>query len=153
MTPRKPLRHGTPYVYRRYKCRCDACRAAHTADCKAWRRKNGVLDTNGNTCQVGTDVFRTQQEAARASGKAKSTISWHLNKHGNLDRLGGKRGGPAPKLCKPVRVGTREWPSRSALERYLGVASGTVHRWINGNRMDCLLAALLRADEAKKATA
>lgn len=35
-------RHGTDSAYTRYACRCSACRAAHTAANRAYRRRNDL---------------------------------------------------------------------------------------------------------------
>lgn len=92
----------------------------------------------GNPCQIADKPFRSQLEAARAAGKSKSAITYHLNRHGNLDRLGAKPGGPNNSRCKPVRLGAQEWPSQSALDRALGVPAGTVSRWIKAGDLDAL---------------
>ena len=145
-------RHGSTYAYKS-GCRCKLCTQANTDSCRAYWRRKGIRDIAemGNPCKVGPEVYQSQTQAALAAGVAQSTISWHLNKHGNLDRLGGKPGGPNNGRCKPVRIGKREWPSRSALDRYLGVSCGSVHRWIERGQMDFLLAALLRADARQAA--
>ncbi|WP_347139467.1 hypothetical protein [Paracoccus sp. SSK6] len=147
MKTRQPIKHGTSNAYK-CGCRCTRCTKANRDACRSYRRKKGIKDIaeTGNPCKINSKVYQSQTQAAVAAGVSQSTISWHLNKHGNLDRLGGKRGNPNNSRRKPVQIGEREWPSRSALERYLGVSSGRVHRWIKKGQMDLLLAALLRAD-------
>ncbi|WP_313350231.1 hypothetical protein [Paracoccus sp. (in: a-proteobacteria)] len=81
-------------------------------------------------------------------GVSTSAITYHLDRHGNLDRIGSPPGGKAPLRCKAVRIGEREWESQAALERYLGVKPGRVYDWLHRNQMDRLIAALMRADAA-----
>ncbi|QBX34621.1 hypothetical protein E4191_07765 [Paracoccus liaowanqingii] len=153
MSPRpQPIKHGTIYAYKCRGCRCDPCTRANTETCKTERRRKGILSP-GNACKVGTEVFTTQQEAARAAGRTKGAITYHLNRYGNLDRLGGKRGGPSKGRCKPVCVGMQEWPSRSALDRALGVPIGTVSAWILRGDMNALIGAVMNMNPARKAAA
>ncbi len=35
-------RHGTPHMYRKFKCRCDECRAAASAYKKEWRAERAA---------------------------------------------------------------------------------------------------------------
>lgn len=151
MSPRLgPIKHGTIYAYKGRGCRCKACRKANRETCRAESRRRGVLPL-GNPCQIADKPFRSQLEAARAAGKSKSAITYHLNRHGNLDRLGAKPGGPNNSRCKPVRVGAQEWPSQSALDRALGVPAGTVSRWIKAGNVDALTGAVMRMSTQRKA--
>lgn len=151
MSPRpQPIKHGTIYAYKCRGCRCDACRKANRETCRAESRRRGVLPL-GNPCQIGDTSFGSQLAAARAIGKSKSAITYHLNRHGNLDRLGAQPGGPNNSRCKPVRVGPQEWPSRSALDRALGVPLGTVSRWIRSGEVDALTGAVMRMNKQRKA--
>ncbi|WP_108500506.1 hypothetical protein [Paracoccus indicus] len=145
-----PIKHGTIYAYKGRGCRCSACRKANRDTCRVERRRRGVLPL-GNPCQLRGKAFASQVKAALAAGRSKSTISYHLNQHGNLDRLGAKPGRPNTSRCKPVRVGSHEWPSQSALDRALGVPAGTVSRWIDAGNLDTLAGAVMRMNLQGKA--
>lgn len=119
-----PIKHGTIYAYKDRGCRCDACQTANRETCRAERRRRGVMPL-GNPCQIGDRQFSSQMEAAQSAKKSKSAINCHLDRHGNLDRLGAKPVGPNNGMGKPVHVGRYEWPFRSALG--LGRAPG--HRF------------------------
>nr|WP_111299388.1 hypothetical protein [Paracoccus saliphilus] len=151
MSPRpQPIKHGTIYAYKIRGCRCADCRVANRDTCRAERRRRGTL-APGNPCQIGDRSFGSQLEAARALGKSKSAITYHLNRHGSLDRLGAKPGGPNNSRGKPVRVGPQTWPSRYALDRALGVPLGTVSRWILAGEADALTGAVMRMNEQRRA--
>lgn len=151
MSPRPgPIKHGTIYAYKGRGCRCDDCRRANRETCRAESRRRGVLPL-GNPCRIGERQFSSQLEAARAAKKSKSAITYHLHRHGTLDRLGAKPGGPNTSRCKPVRVGVHEWPSQSALDRALGVPLGTVSRWINAGALDALTGAVMRMNNRRNA--
>lgn len=123
MSPRPgPIKHGTIYAYKARRCRCDACRTANREMCRA-----------------------------RSAKKSKSAINYHLDRHGNLDRLGAKPGGPNNGQSKPVRIGGQEWSSQSALDRALGVPLGTVSRWIKAGQLDALTGAVMRMNTQRKA--
>lgn len=145
-----PIKHGTIGAYKRRRCRCDACRQANTEASRRERRARGMPEM-GNPCRRGDTIFRTQTEAARALGVSSNTVSYHLMKHGNLDRIGSS--GFRPVRCKPVRVGPREWPSRVELDRYLGLPRGTVSGWLCKGRLDALLGAVMRADAQNRIAA
>ena len=141
-----PIKHGTVYAYKARGCRCKKCRKANTDHCRAYLRKKGVPPI-GQVCELPDGRrFRTQSEAAAALGVCKSTISNHLNRHGNLDRIGATPGGRAPRRCKPIKIGPREWESNAALERYLGVRPGRVYDWLRRGDMERLMGALMAAD-------
>lgn len=143
-----PIKHGTIYGYKKRGCRCDKCRAANKEHCRAYSRKAGVMP-QGQVCELPDGrLVGSQVEAAAALGVCKSTVTHHLNRYGDLKRIGAKPGGKAPSRCKPVRIGSRTWESSAALERYLGVNPGRVYDWKRRNDMNRLMAALLRADAA-----
>ena len=145
-----PIKHGTIYAYKARGCRCDACRTANREMCRAERRRRGVMPV-GNPCLIGDRQFSSQLEAARSAKRSKSAINYHLDRHGNLDRLGAKPGGPNNSMGKPVRIGGQEWPSQSALDRALGVPLGTVSRWIKAGQLDALTGAVMRMNTQRKA--
>ena len=97
MSPRPgPIKHGTIYAYKGRGCRCDDCRRANRETCRAESRRRGVLPL-GNPCRIGERQFSSQLEAARAAKKSKSAITYHLHRHGTLDRLGLCWGHPASR--------------------------------------------------------
>ena len=151
MSPRPgSIKHGTIYAYKGRGCRCDACQTANRETCRAERRRRGVMPL-GNPCQIGDRQFSSQLEAARSAKRSKSAINYHLDRHGNLDRLGAKPGGPNNGQSKPVRFGGHEWPSQSALDRALGVPLGTVSRWIKAGALEALTGAVMRMNTQRKA--
>ncbi len=148
---RQPIKHGTLYAYKARGCRCKKCRRANADACRDYSRSRGT-PAIGHVCKTSDGRrFRTQTEAAAALGVNKGTVSYHLNRYGNLDRIGNTPGGRAPRRCKPIQVGTRTWESNAALERYLRVRPGRVYDWLRRGDMDRLIAALMRADAAAAA--
>ena len=145
MPPQKgPIKHGTLYAYKNRGCRCDECRAVNSARCREYHRSRNRMP-HGNPCQRGDQSFKTQNDAAAAFGVSKSAISYHLNTHGNLDRLWTRSGGKNGGLKKPINIGGRSWPSRSALDRHLGLRIGTVGDWISRGQVERLIAAVMQA--------
>ena len=126
-------------------CRCAECRAAKQAYNRAYWRRQGRTE-KGNPCATDDKVFKSQSAAARALGVSTSTISYHLNRHGDLSRIGKPRGGTTGGNKVPVRIGPRTWPSRSDFFRYLGITEGVGRNWIRCGYADRLLAALMAAD-------
>lgn len=91
---------------------------------------------------------------ASAAGVTPHVVSYHLNRHGNLDRLGvgsqcgwPKDGRGARK--RPVERFGRSWPSMSDLARHLGRPVTTIKLWLDTGDDDRLLAALMAADARK----
>jgi len=77
VAPPSPPQHGTTTGYRRYGCRCDACRKA-VVDCqRAWRQSlaakpltsHGVYGYNIRRCRCS--VCCVAKAAYRAAGKAR----------------------------------------------------------------------------------
>ena len=94
---------------------------------------NPCKDRHGNT-------FRSQSDCARYHGLDVSTVSAHLNKHGNLDRLGvgmGKKGTPSATF-KPIEIDGRSWESQAELARHIDVNQKTLSRWITKGHMDLI---------------
>lgn len=95
---------------------------------------------------------------AQAAGVTKAAVRYHLETHGNLDRLGA---GPSRKDCPGWRSGNfspvdkfgRRWPSQRALAREIGRPEATVSWWLRLGYDDRLLAALMAADARKTAAA
>lgn len=95
---------------------------------------------------------------ARAAGVTKAAVRYHLERHGNLDRLGAgqsRKGYPGWRSGNfaPVDKFGRHWPSQRALAREVGRPEGTVSWWIREGYDDRLLAALMAADARKTAAA
>ena len=97
-------------------------------------------------------TYLGQEAVAAAAGRAQNTVSSHLRRYGNLDRLGVGSGGSKPGqldpaiLGHPVRKFGRCWPSQRALARDAGRALTTVRGWLRHGHDDRLLAALMAAD-------
>jgi len=74
-----PVKHGTTTGYRKYGCRCDACRKAVVDVQRAWRQSrsalpltsHGVYGYNIRRCRCS--VCRAAKAAYRAAGKARRT--------------------------------------------------------------------------------
>lgn len=97
--------------------------------------------------------YPTQLAAANALGVTFGNISYHLNKWGNLDRVGigmGNHCGVTSSNAQPVRLGDRQWPSRTDLARYLGRHRSTVDRWLARGDTDRILSALMHADTLRE---
>lgn len=92
--------------------------------------------------------FESQRAAAVELGVTPSAISYHLAKHGTLDRIGAPRNSRPGGPRKPVTLGQRRWASRSELARYVGTRPETISDWLTGKHYDRLLAAVMRADVA-----
>lgn len=143
--PLDGAKHGTTTGYAR-GCRCTGCRAAKRLAGKRYRDSLG-RQSIGNPCQTPDGrVFPSQAAAARALGVSKSAVSAQLERYGNLSNLGKRPLGRPYGGKKPVKVGSREWPSRSALARYLGRHDNCVRDWLKRGRADLLIAALMKAD-------
>ncbi|WP_295045148.1 hypothetical protein [uncultured Paracoccus sp.] len=148
MTARARL-HGTTSEYTR-GCRCDQCKAAKRAYNRAYWESLGRPPL-GSPCTDGKTNFPSQTAAAAHFGVAPSLISYHLDKHGNLSRLGKPSGGRTGGGKTPVQIGPRKWPSKAEFFRYLGVTDDTGRGWFRQSKTDRILAALMAAD-ARRAT-
>lgn len=93
-------------------------------------------------------IYVGTKAVAEAAGVGTGTVSYHLNTHGNLDRLGhgNARHFRAPVSSKPVNIGPRAFPSRRDLARAIGVNDSTVSRWLKDGQADRILSALMHAD-------
>lgn len=85
---------------------------------------------------------------ARAHGVNRRTVAYHLDTHGNLDRLGVKPRQVNPQYAaKPVTLGAHRWPSRKQAAASLGLSVSQFNRWTHPNATplmrDMLLAALM----------
>ena len=95
----------------------------------------------------------TQQAAAESLGVHFSTVSYHLNKWGNLDRVGigmGRHHGARASNAQPVRLGDRQWSSRTDFARHVQRNEKTVHRWFARGDTDRILSALMHADTLRE---
>lgn len=91
---------------------------------------------------------------ASAAGVTPHVVSYHLNRHGNLDRLGIGRVGNWPKDGRGARKRAverfgREWPTMTDLARYVGRPVTTVKLWLDNGDDDRIFAALMAADARK----
>ena len=147
---KKAIKHGTPTAYRRHGCRCDVCcEANRDRDRDYWRRRGRL--PRGNPCEKDGVIYPNQAAAARALGVSKSAISLALSLNGDLSRIGKSRShGEGGKLV-PIRIGGREWPSRAALIKYLGLPAGRVRGWIRRRDIERLMVALITADARESA--
>lgn len=86
-----------------------------------------------------------------ASGNGISTISYHLNRYGNLDRLGVGRqcNFPPDAKSKPVDMFGRRWPSQSAMAREIGIHHSRLCRWLKAGRVDDILRAVMASETAR----
>lgn len=92
--------------------------------------------------------------AARAHGVNRMTVAYHLNTHGDLSRLG--RGNARPgcqNAAKRTVIFGREFPSRVAAAKALGISIDQLKRWTRpdaSNAMrDMLVAAMMRAEAGR----
>ena len=67
-------------------CRCDGCKAAHSAYERDRRRRNGVPPPGNPVVHAGT-YYPTQTAAANVLGVSERTIRTHLDKYGDLSRV------------------------------------------------------------------
>ena len=148
-----PTDHGSTYGYWK-GCRCTECRYANTAARRQWRRANGVIPVCGNPVAANGNVYQSENAAGRALGISGETVRGHLNRHGDLSRVGQiYRGGCRNGGKKtPFIAGGRSWPSVSSFARYAGVPRTTARRWVKSGDLNSIIAALIMAD-AKAAQA
>ena len=86
--------------------------------------------------------FVDQTDLAAEAGVYSSTVSFHLKKHKNLDRLGigpGFKKGSHPR-AKPITVDGVEYTSGRAFAAQWDVRLQTVQDWLRTGRMDKLVA-------------
>lgn len=92
--------------------------------------------------------YRGMRAVARAAGVTCSTVAHHLNRHGNLDRLG------CGAVCnwkpgahtRPISMGSLNWPSVTAFAAALGVHRCTATAWLRAGDCDRILSRLMAAD-------
>lgn len=102
-------------------------------------------------------VFDSVQECAKALGIKPDTVYGALSK-GREKYLGMGRGNnPNSRKAllppKPVKIGSREFPSRVALAEYIGYTDRHVTKLIREGRMDVLMARAMKADAEREAKA
>lgn len=103
---------------------------------------------------IGPDgtVYPSHGAAGAALGVSKRTIGYHLDRHGNLNRVGRVAARQNHPMRKAVTLAGRQWPSVALLADYLGLHHETVRRWRRVGDVERLLGALMKAD-AKAAQA
>lgn len=81
------------------------------------------------------ETYPTQAAAAKAAGVAKGMVGYHLDRHGNLDKLGvgsGNGGGQRQVNNKEVTLLGRDFHSIADAARFYGVGRTTAFNAING---------------------
>lgn len=102
------IKHGTRYAYAQQGCRCESCRKANADSCREYHRRRG-MQPQGSPCVKNGVVYEKQSDAARALGIDRSTVTYHLNRYGNLDRVGAAPGGPGRRQRR-VPQAYQHWP-------------------------------------------
>lgn len=135
----------------------EAARALGRADSGAycWSRRRGLKwpDDRGSPVAKGGKVFQSGAEAAKHLGAAPNTISYHLSRHGNLDRLGARDRRYKGGNKKPITIGPETYPSQAAAARALGTHEAYLSRLIRRGRLDLLIGKALRKGMARDAAA
>lgn len=83
-------------------------------------------------------IYPSQKAVAQAAGRNPSTVAWHLQHYGNLDRMGGQN----PGNSRPFEMDGRRWPSVTAFAAEAGVNRFAAMRWARTGQIDKLRAAL-----------
>lgn len=97
---------------------------------------------------IGPDgvIHPSQAAACRAHGISKTTIRYHLNRHGNLSRFGSGNSRPGiQNAAKPVTIGAMKWPSREKAAEDLGISPHQLKRWISPKATPAMLEMLTSA--------
>lgn len=162
--PRRPIKHGTNHAYVRHKCRCDICREAEVQRQREFRarHKQGLIrHRTGGVCvpvRLGDVDYPSISAAAAALGVTAPSLSHRLRKYGCLDLAGQGSRPPRRQALNnilPITIHGREFPSRVAAARYLGVCSSYLSRCakagFTSTYSDYLLRRLMEAD-ARQAT-
>ena len=141
-----PTFHGSTSGYAK-GCRCPECRHARTTASRQWRRAN-VIMPRGNPVAANGDVYPSENAAARVLGIHGETVRYHLDRHGDLSRVGQNYRGGCPNGGRktPFCAGGRSWPSVSAFARYAGVSRSTARRWVKAGDLNNIIAAMIKAD-------
>lgn len=97
---------------------------------------------------IGPDgtIYPSHAAAAAALGVSNRTIGYHLDRHGNLNRVGRVAARQNHPMRRAVTLAGRQWPSVALLADYLGLHHETVRRWRRLNDVERLLGALMKAD-------
>ncbi|MGC0225164.1 NUMOD1 domain-containing DNA-binding protein [Pseudooceanicola nitratireducens] len=97
--------------------------------------------SNAQPCAAAGHVFRSQKEAAAHFGVSPAAVSWHLNRHGHLERLAGDAP-PIPKKSgfKPKKTFVLGIPFKSRREAAaeLGIADRTLRKYLSGEASEAL---------------
>lgn len=103
------------------------------------------------TIDASGKLFPSIRAAAREHGVSPFTISRHLNRHGDLTRLGMGQSRPGcQNASKPFHIGDRVFPSRLRAASELGISPSQLYRWTRKNASasmkDRLLVAIMAYD-------
>jgi hypothetical protein len=106
------------------------------------------------TLDASNTLHPSIRAAASAHGVSSRTVAYHLDTHGDLSRLGSGRSRPkCQNAAKTTVVFGREFPSRTAAARCLGISVSQFNRWRHPDAStamrDMLLAALMRAETGR----
>lgn len=102
--------------------------------------------------------FPSIRACARAYGVNRLVVSYHLNTHGHLERLGTGQSRPGGNSAgKKVVFGNHSWPSVTAAANEIGISRTRLYRWLRPNASaamrDMLMAAVMAWGEGRRAKA
>ncbi|MDF3607538.1 NUMOD1 domain-containing DNA-binding protein [Paracoccus sp. DMF-8] len=106
------------------------------------------------TIDATNTVHPSIRAAARAHGVSRRTVAYHLDTYGDLSRLGRGKARPGCQNASKVTViFGREFPSRVAAAKHLGISISQFNRWTRPDASaamrDMLMAAMMRAEAGR----
>ncbi|AZV00181.1 hypothetical protein pben1_p24 [Paracoccus phage vB_PbeS_Pben1] len=109
------------------------------------------MSSSRKGCGGGLYIWKGQQyrgaaAVAEAAGVNARTVLYHLDRHGDLSRLGIGSGGHNQKpgrRGRQVSLCGRRWNSIQAMAHDLGISSKAAHRYIRAGNVDGLIRALM----------
>lgn len=85
-------------------------------------------------------IYKSLVSFAREKGFAPRTVANHLDRHGNLSRLGkGPARGRIPKNAKPVEIMDMDFPSWAAASRFFGLSDKTLRTVVAGTATEMVM--------------